>query len=218
VLELHNLGQKNWCTYVLDILTDVNFKNLWDSQSITDREILNVKEKLYADYSNQCMTSINDSDLFPKLRTYKTFKTDFQLEPYLSFPCNPHHTVALVRFRISSHNLCIETGRYTRPKTPEENRLCIYCVGNKVENEVHFLIDCPNYKDDRLKLMQAISPFIPNLADLNSNEKFVRILSSKIPEILKPLGKFIFKSIEKRASFQSPGRDMVGASSVSGSL
>jgi hypothetical protein len=91
-------------------------------------------------------------------------------------------------------------------------------VGNKVENEVHFLIDCPNYKDDRLKLMQAISPFIPNLADLNSNEKFVRILSSKIPEILKPLGKFIFKSIEKRASFQSPGRDMVGASSVSGSL
>jgi hypothetical protein len=159
------------------------------------------------------MLNINDSDKFPKLRTYKTFKTDFRLEPYLSSPYNPHYNLALLRFRISSHNLCIETGRYTRPKTPEEDRLCIYCNKNEVENEIHFLINCPNYTQERIQLLEEISPLIPNLLGQDPHGQFVSILSNKIPEVLNSLGKFIYKCFEKRASFRTLGSDTVGASS-----
>jgi hypothetical protein len=165
------------------------------------------------------MTSINDSNQFPKLRTYKTFKTTFQLEPYLCSPSNPHHTLALVRFRISSHNLCIETGRATQPKTPEEDRLCIYCSDNAVEDEIHFMIDCPYYTNERFILMQEISNLIPNLTILNSHDKFVKVMSSKLPDVWKSVGKFIYKGFEKRSSLQTvtpPGRGIVGASATSG--
>ena len=211
LLELNDLGQKNWCTHVFDILKSVSFEHIWQTQTMTNRDLLQVKEKLYTNFSSQCMTSINDTNQLPKLRTYKTFKKEFKLEPYLSSPLNPHYTLALTRFRISSHCLAIETGRYTHPKTPEEKRLCIYCPNKVVENEVHFLIDCPNYTQERTEFLNAVSAFIPNLAELDSNNKFIKILSSKTPEVLHYLGKFIYKSFEKRAS----GGETVEASSAS---
>jgi hypothetical protein len=62
------------------------------------------------------MAEINNTDSNPKLRTYKLFKSNFQFESYLSSPTNINHAIALAKFRISSHNLAIETGRYTNRK------------------------------------------------------------------------------------------------------
>ena len=47
------------------------------------------------------------------------------------------------RFRISSHQLRIETGRYEN--TPRNERLCLFCTSNKIEDENHFLLDCKTY-------------------------------------------------------------------------
>ncbi len=55
--------------------------------------------------------------LLPKLRTYKTFKKKFKQENYLSVIKDNRYMTALVRFRISSHKLKIETGYYTKLKT-----------------------------------------------------------------------------------------------------
>jgi hypothetical protein len=51
----------------------------------------------------------------------------------------------LTCFRISAHKLEIETGRYTTTKTPLENRLCKQCNLSEIEDEEHFLINCPKY-------------------------------------------------------------------------
>jgi hypothetical protein len=49
---------------------------------------------------------------------------------------------ALVKFRVSSHNLMIETGRYD--KVERNNRIsCTCCDQNVVENEYRFLLVCP---------------------------------------------------------------------------
>ena len=40
------------------------------------------------------------------------------------------------RFRISSHNLRIETGRHEKPKIPSEDRTCLKCNLNEVEDEI----------------------------------------------------------------------------------
>ena len=51
-----------------------------------------------------------------------------------------HQRIALTRIRLSSHRLRIETGRWTRPKTPEAERLC-QC-GDGVQDEDHALLRC----------------------------------------------------------------------------
>ena len=47
--------------------------------------------------------------------------------------------------------LHIETGRFARPKLPVEQRTCFHCI-DSVEDELHFLIDCPFYDDTRRKM------------------------------------------------------------------
>ena len=53
------------------------------------------------------------------------------------------------KLRVSNHDLMIERGRYHKPKVPREQRLCFFCrdIGNKqVEDEMHFLCECPAYE------------------------------------------------------------------------
>ena len=61
-------------------------------------------------------------------------------EPYLFFNI-PKFRYAISRLRLSSHHLEIETGRYTRPFTPANQRFCAACPG-KVGDEYHFLTEC----------------------------------------------------------------------------
>ena len=81
-----------------------------------------------------------------KLRTYSKFKTIFKQEEYLNIKDFKMRSI-LTHFRISAHKLEIETGRYviTNPKTPLENRLCKQCNLSEIEDEEHFLINCPKY-------------------------------------------------------------------------
>ena len=44
--------------------------------------------------------------------------------------------------RIGNHNLKIENGRFTIPKTPEDLRICDHCNLNSVGNEMHILFHC----------------------------------------------------------------------------
>ena len=50
---------------------------------------------------------------------------------------NPEHRRVASKFRMGNHNLKIETGRLTIPKTPEDLRICDHCHQNSVENELH---------------------------------------------------------------------------------
>jgi hypothetical protein len=49
----------------------------------------------------------------------------------------------LTKIRISAHSLVIETGRYTKPVTPSDQRTCKYCK-HLVENEILFFISMPS--------------------------------------------------------------------------
>ena len=43
--------------------------------------------------------------------------------------------------------LAVETGRYTKPKIPLNERTCIYCTDNCVEDEKHVILGCDFYAD-----------------------------------------------------------------------
>ena len=49
----------------------------------------------------------------------------------------------LAKIRISAHNLTVKKGRYTG--VPRHDRICKVCNTGSIENEQHFLLECPAY-------------------------------------------------------------------------
>jgi hypothetical protein len=138
-----------------------------------------------------CLNVICDSEKSPKLRTYRQFKNEYKFENYFGIK-NTGHVLALLRFRISSHNLRIETGRYTRPKTPSELRICLYCSSQTVEDE--YL-----YNTERQELIRSIVNILPDFPSLPDNCKFVENMQNKNAHVLQALGKYVYTCLNKRS-------------------
>ena len=92
-----------------------------------------------------------------KLSFYKFFKTDTKQSVFLDAIINPLHRTAVNKFRLGNHQLHIETGRYTVPKTPENLRICTFCQTNDVENESHTFFFCTFYDSFRIKIHDEIT-------------------------------------------------------------
>ena len=134
-----------------------------------------------------------------KLRTYKTFKTVFKEETYLTI-ANFEMRRKLAQFRLSAHKLAIETGRYNgknRYVLPE-NRLCQSCNGHKMEDEQHFLMECHKYKPLREVLFRAVSDRNPHFTQYNQHQKFVWLMLNEDIDALKSTAYFITKAFEVR--------------------
>ena len=100
----------------------------------------------------------------------------------------------ITRFRTSPPNLRIETGRHEIPKLPVENRICNKCSLNEVEDEIHCLLVCPNQGVVREMLFDLASNTVPNFQQLSNHDKFVAIMTTREPELLKLIGKFLLSA------------------------
>ena len=94
-----------------------------------------------------------------KLRTYRFFKEKFVYESYLNWG-NFSQRRLITKFRISCHNLEIETGRYKN--IPADQRICKLCNQN-VEDEIHFLLECNSLSQARNQILDGIILKYPNL-------------------------------------------------------
>ena len=107
-----------------------------------------MKRRLKDQFIQEWGETINS---MPKLVTYCKFKTSFCFEEYLNKLHNNDLRQLLARFRLSSHNLEIETGTYNR--IDRDSRYCKLCNQNRIENEYHFLLCCPRYIEIRRKYL-----------------------------------------------------------------
>ena len=73
---------------------------------------------------------------------------------YTSYLCD-HYRYIITRWRLSSHDLKIETGRYTKPSLPREMRLCETCY--EVEDESHVIFKCQRYNAVREKYKNLLT-------------------------------------------------------------
>ena len=77
-----------------------------------------------------------------KLDTYTKIKCNFGFENYLNSE-NFALRRDITRFRISSHRLNIEIGRYAR--IDRADRLCTICSLGVLGDEIHLLLACPTF-------------------------------------------------------------------------
>lgn len=75
------------------------------------------------------------------LDTYYKIKQHFALEKNLTIMNNFVYRKTLTKFRISAHQLRVESGRYVG--LSRTLRICMNCALNVVEDEIHFLLNCP---------------------------------------------------------------------------
>ena len=82
-----------------------------------------------------------------------------------------------------------------RPKIAREDRKCSEC--NIVEDEIHFLIDCNNYKFQRETAFQAIQNIFPNFNQIinSSKDKFIFLMSQENINVSRILSRFIFETL-----------------------
>jgi hypothetical protein len=74
----------------------------------------------------------------------------------------------MTKFRVSAHNLNIERGCYIGLKV--EERLCKLCYTD-IEDEEHFLINCPTLHNTRKHYFYLIKRNCHNFVSLNNKQK-----------------------------------------------
>ena len=152
---IHNWSKRNtrgWEGRVLKLSNNLNVTTVIDDTRLSLRNALErIKSILCAKDIETWNKKLVESD---KLRTYRKFKTTLGKEWYCILPLSRDHRRVLFKLRSCSLPLAIETGRYSKPKTPLNERLCKFCQLNTLEDETHFLIDCELYSDLRQLLFE----------------------------------------------------------------
>ena len=108
-----------------------------------------------------------------KLRTYSLIKRTMGLENYLLKIHNTKNRIAMSKLRLSNHCLLIESGRHL--KLDQNLRVCPFCP-NEIEDEMHFLLFCPTYKELRTKLLCPVLNINPWLSH---KEKFCILFTNE---------------------------------------
>ena len=129
-----------------------------------------------------------------RLTSYILYKDSLAMETCLETIYVNKFRISLSKFRLSSHDLAIEKGRYNNINI--ENRLCIYCNMNAIENEFHFLLVCPKYRHLRIKYFKPYFCQWPNV------NKFKISMSSQNRNTLLKLSKYLYYAFRERANQQ----------------
>ena len=142
----------------------------------------------------------------PKLRVYRTFKSELRTENYIQAYLNKHERSIIAQFRAGILPLRIETGRYTNTKDETtgkfrklnvNERICELCCLNEIEDELHFLLRCPIYNNFRKTLMETCVNIYPSFKLLNDSDKLIWIMKNSCD---KNLAKYLIKSWDLRKS------------------
>ena len=126
---------------------------------------------------------------YSSMTLYRELKDDFSLSEYLKILQHKKYRNAISKLRLSSHRLAIESGRYTG--TERQNRKCIFCTTNDIEDEFHFVLICPSYQNLRMQFIKRFYYRNPSMM------KFVQLLNST-GKTLKNLALYISKAFEER--------------------
>ena len=105
-------------------------------------------QRIYDQHLQQHFGEIQASSKFV---SYVLFKNSFLFEHYLTCVSNSKYRQAPCKLRCSDHKLAIEVGR--RHGIPRIERICTKCNMNAVEDEYHFVLVCPFYRQLRLEIL-----------------------------------------------------------------
>ena len=176
VLDVFNSGEFSWDVNIKNIFESCNMVNFYH-QDYPDKKHPFLFKKIFKKLSDifhvESLKAIKENT--SKLRTYSLFKSDLGMEPYLLDIKNFEMRAKITKFRLSNHNLRIETGRHE--KIDKEERFCPFCP-EKVEDEKHFLLVCPIYCHLRQLHLSPLIATIDGYETFSTSDKMKSLMSS----------------------------------------
>lgn len=128
----------NWASSIRELLSLYNLNRYWEDINLALKDpntvLSSLKDVIYSNYTEKWKIDIYG---YTKLRSFILFKTNFKLENYLVVLKDYKLKKCMSKFRLSSHDLEIEKGRYFG--VPVEQRLCKFCNRKCVEDENHLV-------------------------------------------------------------------------------
>ena len=179
----------NWAVLVRKLLCKLGFYEVWLQQGVGNVNIFLCifKQRVSDHFMQSWHDELHDSS---RAIFYRTF-SQFRFQDYLEIVTVKKFRTALAKLRLSSHRLEVETGRWVKPNSiPFAERLCKIC--NKLEDEFHFVLECPIYSDIRKVYINKHYVNRPNMY------KMVELLNTTNKKRLRNLSIFIFKAFELR--------------------
>ena len=125
--------------------------------------------------------------------------SNFGMQRYLQVIGDFQVRRCVSKIRGSSHCLKIETGRYTKPETPRDERFCPFCQAMHnfiVETEDHFLHHCPAY--------QVLREVLENSVPLPDRNSLTLLAGSKDEEIITYVCNWIATMYKRRCKDPTP--------------
>lgn len=131
--ELEKSNNLNWSHHVKLLLQSIDMSTCFLNREVCNLNLAEIKlqQKFVNDWHNE-LQSVS------KLRTYRSFKRDFNLEKYVTMDIPKPHRSVLAQFRCGVSPIRIETGRFRGEEV--NDRLCIICSVEAIEDEFHFFI------------------------------------------------------------------------------
>ena len=117
--------------------------------------ILKLREKFIDQQKIQLKGECESKD---KLRTFIKFKDFDSLPCHVSKPLSFVKRKFISKLRTGCLPIRIELGRFSRPRLPEVDRICLACKSSvdlntvqmpQIENEFHFIFTCNRYESIR---------------------------------------------------------------------
>ena len=133
-----------------------------------------------------------------KLKFYSILKNETNYSEFINHIRNAEHRRVGSKFKIGNHNLKIETGQFTMPKTPEDLRICDHCNLNSVEHEMHMLFHCDLYNDLRKTLFIKINDQNTLFTHYNIHDKVCFLFNNTDSHINRLTANFVFQAFERR--------------------
>ena len=134
-----------------------------------------------------------------KLRTYALFKIHFQKEKYLSVIKDTEIRKCFISFRISSHKLEIERGRYK--KLDLKDRPCKICNTGAIEDEQHLLFNCSAYHSLRYSVMEKVGQTCKNFSILSQDAQLIWLMNNESDDIINLFSRYIYDCFKLRDDF-----------------
>ena len=177
-----------WIVNVKLELERLGLGYLWQSDC-ADNIIYHLIEQRFYDINKQEMLS--KINVLSRGHLYQYLIDNFCMQFYLLKPISPIYKKCITQFRLGSHNLNIEQGRYRNE--PRESRICTLCNCNDLEDEFHFILKCPFFKDLRAKYLKKFYYEKPSVF------KLLKLLGVCNVKELCNLGKYLKAALAKRS-------------------
>ena len=192
-MMLHDLEvlphKTNWASLVRQLLMSLGFYEVWLAQGVGNVDVFlsTFKQRLNDNFIQNWHDRINGSSR----ANFYTVIAQFRFQTYLENINVFKYLQAMSKFRMSSHRLAIESGRWVKPvRLPVEERKCTNC--NVLEDEYHFIFECNRYTELRKKYIPKYYWNRPSMF------KLVELLNSTNIKLLPSISIYIFQAFKSR--------------------